>query len=76
MSILENEVMMSRRNSNSNTAAAATPISKFTAPTPGLEYVHFTHGNNKAAEEFGIIRIKLFRHIGSKYKGVMGSKEM
>ena len=65
---------MSRRNRN--TAAAAAPKIKFTAPTPGLEDVHFTHINSKLAAEFVIIRIKLARHIVSKDKGAMGSKSM
>ena len=65
---------MDRRNRNRNTAAAATPKSTFTAPTLWIEYVHFTHGNIKAAAEFGIIRSKLARHIGSKDKYAMGSK--
>ena len=67
---------MARRNSNRNTAAAATPKSKFTARTPGLEDVHFTRQDSKAAAEFGIFRSKLSRHIGSKYKSAMGSKAM
>ena len=67
---------MARRNSNRNTAAAATPKSKFTAPTSGLEDVHFTHGNRKSAAEFGIVGSKLVRHIVSKDKVAMGSKEM
>ena len=67
---------MARINRNRNTAAAATPKSKFTAPTPGFEDVHFTHRNSIAAAEFGIVRRKLARHIGSKVKGAMGSKAM
>ena len=67
---------MARRNSNRNSAAAATPKSKFTAPTPGLEDVHFTHRNSKLAAEFVIIRIKLARHIVSKDKDAMGSKAL
>ena len=67
---------MDRRNRNRNTAAAATPKSMFTAPTLWIEYVHFTHGNIKAAAEFGIIRSKLARHIGSKDKSDIGSKVM
>ena len=67
---------MARRNSNRNTAAAAMPKNKFTTPTSGIEDVHFTHGNSKVEVEFGIIKIKLARHIGSKYKGAMGSQVM
>ena len=67
---------MARRNKNRNTATAATFKSKFTAPTPGLEYVHFTHRNIKVASEFGIVRRKLARHIVSKDKDDMGSKAM
>ena len=67
---------MVRRKSYRNTADMATPKSKFTAPTPGLEDVHFTHRNIKAAVVFGIVRSKLSIHIGSKYKGDMGSKAM
>ena len=65
---------MARININRNTTAAATPKSKFTAPTPGLEDVQFTHGDIKLAAEFRIIRGKLSRHIDSKDKGDMGSK--
>ena len=50
--------------------AEATPTSKFTAPTPGLEDVHFTQGNRKVVAKFGIVRIKLTIHIGSKDKGI------
>ena len=32
------------------TAAAEMPKSKFTAPIPGIEYVHFTHGDSKVTE--------------------------
>ena len=46
------------------------------APTPNIEYANFTDGNRKAAAEFSIVRIKLARHIGSKYKVAMGSKAM
>ena len=67
---------MARRNRNRNTADAATPKRKFTAPTPGLEDVNFTHRNSKVAEEFDIVRSKLSRHIGSKYKGGMESKDI
>ena len=67
---------MANGNRNRNTAAAETPKNKFTASTPGFEYVHFAHRNRKAAAEFGIVRIKLGRHIGSKYKDAMGSKAM
>ena len=65
---------MARRNRKRNTAA--TPKIKFTAPKSGLEAVHFTHRDSKATAEFGIVRRKLARHIGSKYKGDMGSKAM
>ena len=34
----------------------------------------FTHGNSKAAAEFGITKSKFARPIGSKDKGDMGSK--
>ena len=51
------------RNRNRNSAAVTVPISKFTAHTPGLEYVHFNNGNRKATSEFGVVRIKLARHI-------------
>ena len=67
---------MTRRNRNRNTVAAATPKSKSTAPTPGLEDVNFNHGNSKAATEFGIVGRKLSRHIGSKNKGDMVYKAM
>ena len=67
---------MFRRNRNRNTTAASTSKSRFTAPTPGLEDMHFTHGNGKAAVEFGIVNSKLSRHIGIKEKGDMGSKVM
>ena len=67
---------MCRRNRNRYTAAAEMPKSKFTATTPSLEDVNFTHKNSKAAEEFGIVRSKISRHTGSKYKGAMGSKDM
>ena len=67
---------MSTRNTNRKTADAATPKSIFMASTPGLEDVHFTHGNSKAAAEFRIVRSKLSRHIGSKDKGDMVSKAM
>ena len=63
---------MARINRNKNTVGAATPKIKLTAPTPGLEDVHFTHGNRKAAAEFGIVRSKLSRRIDSKEKGAMG----
>ena len=65
-----------KKNRNRNTAAAATPKSKFTAPTPGLEDVHFTHRNSNAETEFGIVSSKLTRHTGSKDKGAMGSKAL
>ena len=65
-----------KKNRNRNTAAAATPKSKFTAPTPWIEYVHLTHGNIKAAAEFGTVRRKFSIHIISKYKCVMGSNMM
>ena len=64
---------MSRRNRNRNNAAAAMPKINITTPTPGFEDVHFTQRNSKVAAEFGIIRNKLFRHIGSKDQGAMGS---
>ena len=67
---------MSRRNRNRNTTAAETHKSKFTTPTLGIEDVQFTHGDRKAALEFGIVRIKLDRNIGSKEKSAMGSKAM
>ena len=67
---------MARINRNRNTAAAATPKSKSMETTPELEFVHFTHRNSKAAAEFGIVRSKLARHIGSKDKGAMISKVM
>ena len=67
---------MVRRNRNRNTAAVAKPKIRFTAPTAVIEDVHFTHGNSKVEVEFGIIKIKLARHIGSKYKGAMGSQVM
>ena len=59
-----------------STASAETPKSKFKEPAPGLEDVHFTHGNKKASAEFGIVRSKLARHIGSKDKSDIGSKVM
>ena len=67
---------MVRRKSYRNTADMATPKSKFTAPTPGLEDVHFTCQDSKAAAEFGIFRSKLSRHIGSRDNSAMGSKAM
>ena len=72
--LLENEVNTARINRNRNTTSAATPKSKFTAPTSGLEDLYFTYGNSKLAAEFGIVRSKLARQIGSKDKGAMGSK--
>ena len=65
---------MARRNRNRNTAAAATPKSNFTAPAPGLEDVHFTHRNSKAAAVFGVVRKKFALPIGSKDKGYIGYK--
>ena len=67
---------MPRRNRNRNTMAAVTPKCKFMTTKPGLEDVQFTHGNSKAAAEFGIARKKLAKHICIKYKGGVGSKAM
>ena len=67
---------MAMRNRNRNTTAMATHKSKFMALTPGIEVVHFTHKNSKAAAEIGIVRRKLARHIDSKDKGDVGSKAM
>ena len=67
---------MARTNKNMNTAAGTTPKIKFMTPTPGLKDLNLTHVNIKQAEEFGIVRSKLSVHIGSKYKGYMGSKAM
>ena len=65
---------MDRINRNRNTVAIETPKSKFNAPTPGLEDVHFIHNNGKTSAGFGIVRSKLSRNIGSKDKSDMGSK--
>ena len=65
---------MARRKSN--TTASVTSKSKFMAPTPWLEDVHFSHRNRNAETEFGIVSSKLTRHTGSKDKGAMGSKAL
>ena len=57
-------------------AAVSLTRSKYTAPTPGLEYVYFIYGLNNAAGGFGVTRIRLARYIGRKDKGSLGSKLM
>ena len=58
--------------------AATVSLNKsdYTAPTPGLEYVYFTHGPNTTVPEFGVTQSRLARKIGSKDKGSLGSKAM
>ena len=53
---------------------ASTSDTKFKAPTPGLEDVHFTNRTSMAAAEFSKVQSKLSRHVGSKAKGAMGAK--
>ena len=50
--------------------------SKYTAPTPGLEDMYFTHGSNTVAAEFVVTRSRIARYIVSKDKGYLGSKAM
>ena len=68
--------MAKKRNRFRSTGGQSAPKSdaKFKAPTPGLEDVHFTHGTSMAAADFSQVQSKLSRYVGSKAKGVMGTK--
>ena len=57
-----------------DSAVASLTRSDYIVPTPGLEYVYFTHGSNTVAAEFGLTRSRLARYIGRKYKGSLGLK--
>ena len=57
-------------------AAVSSTRREYTAPTPGLEDLYFTHGSNTVAAEFGVTRRMLTRYIGSKDKGSLSLKAM
>ena len=52
-----------RTTAGSGGSGAATP-KKFTAPTPGLEYVFFTWGTAKDAAKFKDTVSQLARYMG------------
>ena len=53
---------------------ASTLDTKFKAPTPGLEDVHFTHGTSMTAAIFSEVQLKLSRYMESRPIGAMGAK--
>ena len=62
------------RSRPSGGQSVSTSDIKFKSPTPGLEYMKFTHRTSMAAAEFSEVQSKLSRYVGSKVKGAMGAK--
>ena len=67
---------MKKKRVKPDAAAVSSTRSEYTASTPGLEDLYFTHGLNTMAAEFGVTRSRLAIYIGSKEKGSLGSKAM
>ena len=61
-----------KKRVKSDAATASLTRRKYTAPTPGLQDVHFTHGSNTAAAEFWVTQSRLARYIVRKDKGYLG----